>query len=117
MTTKSTARKPKKAWEPAYYSAPDTTGVGRWTVVGNGDGIIWTDDKDSAGVTWVRQTPQVEALWEFFQNARSAGTPASAAYQIAFDAGGVDKDEQYGPITGVGAVYLILAKAAEKNAK
>ena len=92
------------AYSPESYPAPDLETEGRWAIVGDNDGIIWTDDLESAGVTWVAQTPQVMELWRHFQVARSAGTPAGVAYQLAANRTGVG-EEQSGPLTGFSIAF------------
>lgn len=71
-------------YAPAGYDVLDREKEGRWFVLED-SAVVWTDDDNGAGVSWLGQTDENQRIWQHFQVAKSAGLPAGVAYQAAFD--------------------------------
>lgn len=71
-------------YAPVSYGPLTEGRTGRWFFLED-TAIVWTDDKDGAGIAWLRQTTENQRLWRHFQIAKSAGIPAGMAYQAALD--------------------------------
>ena len=83
-------------YSPEAYELLDKSKIGRWFVLED-TAVVWTDDDDGAGISWLRHTEENQRIWQHFQVAKSAGLPAGVAYQAARDSV-IDVTEEYGKL-------------------
>jgi hypothetical protein len=89
------------AWAPEAYAPMDPAKRGRWALVGE-DAVVWTDDDQGAGVTWLTQTELVDGLRSHFALTKHAGMAPTMAYELALrKAGDEVRHRETGPLSGV----------------
>lgn len=88
-------------WAPEAYAAMDPARRGRWALVGE-DAVVWTDDDQGAGVTWLTQTELVNDLRSHFALTRHAGMAPTMAYELALRKAGKEvRHRETGLLSGV----------------
>lgn len=102
-------------YAPLTYGPIVTENEGRWFNLED-KAIVWTDDRDGAGISWLSQTDENQRIWKHFSAAKHFDFAAGTAYQLALaSVEGAEETEQSGKLSG--AVEAVEALADQENTR